>query len=106
MARDVVAGERPRPRKVEVIRKKVDVGEMDDGERSPLSALEMEAFIPEGLDKESHVVVEEGVDVKEVAVEEKKEVAVDVKKEEKPLKKVVREKEEEKEVVVWQDAEK
>ncbi|TKA48832.1 hypothetical protein B0A55_12868, partial [Friedmanniomyces simplex] len=42
----------------EVVRKKIFKDEMDDGERSPLSDLETEPFIPEGLDKDSHVVVD------------------------------------------------
>ncbi|TKA69120.1 hypothetical protein B0A55_08873 [Friedmanniomyces simplex] len=42
----------------EVVRKKVFTDEMDDGQRSPLSDLETEPFIPEGLDKDSHVVVD------------------------------------------------
>lgn len=46
-------------KKTEIVRKKVIVDEMDDGQRSPLSDLETESFIPEGLDKESHVVVDE-----------------------------------------------
>ena len=44
--------------KTEVARKKVFVDEMDDGERSPLSDLEPEPFFPEGLDKDSHVVID------------------------------------------------
>ena len=45
-------------KKAEVIRRKiVSPDDMDDGERSPLSDLETEDFIPEGLDKESHIIV-------------------------------------------------
>ncbi|SMR57058.1 unnamed protein product [Zymoseptoria tritici ST99CH_1E4] len=105
MVREVAATGERRTRKVEIVRQKVDVGEMDDGERSPLSALETEAFIPDGLDKESHVVVEEGVDVverKEVVEENKVEEQKDV----KSLKKAKRALEEESEVLVWQDDEK
>lgn len=47
-----------RVKKVDIIRKKVVVDDMDDGQRSPLSDLETEYFIPEGLDKDSHVVVD------------------------------------------------
>ncbi|KAK5120867.1 hypothetical protein LTR85_005934 [Meristemomyces frigidus] len=59
--------------RVEIVRKKVVQEEMDDGERSPLSDLETEAFIPEGLNKDSYVMVlptpekvVAGLDVKEL----------------------------------------
>ena len=45
-------------RKTEIVRKKVHSDEMDDGERSPLSDLETESFFSEGLDKDSHVLVD------------------------------------------------
>lgn len=68
---DAPTASRPAPKhikKTEIVRKKVFVDEMDDGERSPLSALEMDPFIPEGLDKDSHVVVDDvpKTDVKEL----------------------------------------
>ena len=44
-------------KKIDIIRKKVVTDEMDDGQRSPLSDLETEFFVPEGLDKDSHVVI-------------------------------------------------
>lgn len=59
---DAPTASRPAPKqikKTEIIRKKLVVDEMDDGERSPLSDLETDTFIPEGLDKDSHVVVDE-----------------------------------------------
>jgi hypothetical protein len=47
-----------RIKKSEIVRKKVvKEDEMDDGQRSPLSDLETEEFIPDGLTKESHVIV-------------------------------------------------
>jgi len=49
-------------KKSDIIRKKVVVEEMDDGLRSPLSDLETDPFIPEGLDKDSHVVVDESLE--------------------------------------------
>jgi hypothetical protein len=46
-------------KKADIIRRKIVLpDDMDDGERSPLSDLETDPFIPEGLDKESHVVVD------------------------------------------------
>lgn len=45
-----------RVKKTEFIRRKI--AEMDDGERSPLSDLETDEFIPEGLAKDAHVVVD------------------------------------------------
>ncbi|KAK3707784.1 hypothetical protein LTR37_011961 [Vermiconidia calcicola] len=45
-------------KKTDIIRRKVASDEMDDGERSPLSDLETDPFIPEGLDKDSHVIVD------------------------------------------------
>ena len=45
-----------RVKKTEFVRRKIT--EMDDGERSPLSDLETDEFIPEGLTKDAHVVVE------------------------------------------------
>lgn len=99
-----------RVKKNELIRKKADVDEMDDGERSPLSSLETEHFIPEGLDKDSHVVIEEGAEraagVKEFtapmpfpAVEKKAEVV-----EEKVTAPVEKDASKD-EVVVWEDKE-
>lgn len=57
-------------KKADIIRRKVVVDDMDDGSRSPLSDLETETFIPEGLHKDSHVVVDE------VAEEAEKAAAV------------------------------
>lgn len=45
-----------RVKKTEFIRRKIT--EMDDGERSPLSDLETDEFIPEGLTKDAHVVLD------------------------------------------------
>lgn len=45
-----------RVKKTEFIRRKIT--EMDDGERSPLSDLETDEFIPEGLSKDAHIVVD------------------------------------------------
>lgn len=48
----------PAPQRVkntEIIRRKTT--EMDDGERSPLSDLETDDFVPEGLAKDAHVLV-------------------------------------------------
>lgn len=59
---DAPTASQPAPRqitKTEIIRKKVVTDEMDDGQRSPLSSLETDPFFPEGLDKDSHVVVDE-----------------------------------------------
>lgn len=59
---DAPTASQPAPKhikKTEIVRKKLIIDEMDDGERSPLSDLETETFIPEGLDKDSHVVVDE-----------------------------------------------
>ena len=44
-------------KKSELIRQKIVTDAMDDGQRSPLSDLETDPFIPEGLDKDSHIVV-------------------------------------------------
>jgi hypothetical protein len=45
-------------KKADIIRRKIVLpDDMDDGQRSPLSDLETDPFIPEGLDKESHIVV-------------------------------------------------
>lgn len=45
-------------KKADIIRRKIILpDDMDDGQRSPLSDLETDPFIPEGLDKESHIVV-------------------------------------------------
>jgi hypothetical protein len=45
-----------RTKKNEFIRRKI--AEMDDGERSPLSDLETDEFIPQGLEKDSHVIID------------------------------------------------
>ncbi|KAK3679899.1 hypothetical protein LTR78_000276 [Recurvomyces mirabilis] len=45
-------------KKTGIIRRKIVGDDMDDGERSPLSELETDPFFPEGLDKESHVIVD------------------------------------------------
>jgi len=47
-----------RVKKTELVRKKIVTEDMDDGERSPLSDLETDPFIPEGLDKDAHVIVD------------------------------------------------
>ena len=44
-------------KKADIIRRKVVTDAMDDGQRSPLSDLETDDFVPEGLDKESFVTV-------------------------------------------------
>ena len=45
-------------KKADIIRRKIVLpDDMDDGQRSPLSDLETDPFIPEGLDKESHIIV-------------------------------------------------
>jgi hypothetical protein len=44
-----------RVKKSELIRRKIV--EMDDGERSPLSDLDTDEFIPEGLTKDAHIVL-------------------------------------------------
>lgn len=46
-----------RVKKTEIIRRKIV--EMDDGKRSPLSDLETDEFIPEGLTKDAHIVLDE-----------------------------------------------
>lgn len=45
-----------RVKKTEIIRRKIT--EMDDGERSPLSDLDTDEFVPEGLSKDAHVIVD------------------------------------------------
>jgi hypothetical protein len=45
-----------RTKKTDFIRRKI--AEMDDGERSPLSDLETDEFIPEGLEKDSQVIID------------------------------------------------
>ena len=45
-----------RVKKTEIIRRKIT--EMDDGERSPLSDLDTDEFVPEGLTKDAHVIVD------------------------------------------------
>ncbi|KAK5735357.1 hypothetical protein LTR17_008209 [Elasticomyces elasticus] len=42
----------------EIVRKKILKDEMDDGDRSPLSDLETDPFFPEGLNKNSYVLVD------------------------------------------------
>lgn len=45
-------------KKSEIIRQKIIAADdMDDGQRSPLSDLETDPFIPEGLAKDSHIIV-------------------------------------------------
>ncbi|CAK1366546.1 unnamed protein product [Cercospora beticola] len=62
------ASSSPRVASTEIVRKKVLAkDEMDDGSRSPLSDLETEGFFPEGLSKESFVVVDEEKTVAVVA---------------------------------------
>ena len=61
-SRQAVAASEPalsaptRVKKTEIIRRKIV--EMDDGERSPLSDLDTDEFVPEGLTKDAHVVVD------------------------------------------------
>jgi hypothetical protein len=43
-------------KKTELVRRKIT--EMDDGERSPLSDLDTDEFVPEGLTKDAHVIVD------------------------------------------------
>nr|OQO29024.1 hypothetical protein B0A51_04328 [Rachicladosporium sp. CCFEE 5018] len=57
-----------RVKKAEIVRRKI--AEMDDGERTPLSDLETEPFIPEGLEKDSHVVVDAVVEQPKLKVED------------------------------------
>jgi hypothetical protein len=45
-----------RVKKTDLVRRKVT--EMDDGERSPLSDLDTDEFVPEGLTRDAHVVVD------------------------------------------------
>jgi hypothetical protein len=45
-----------RVKKTEIVRRKIT--EMDDGERSPLSDLDTDEFVPEGLTKDAHVIVD------------------------------------------------
>jgi hypothetical protein len=45
-----------RVKKTELVRRKIT--EMDDGERSPLSDLDTDEFVPEGLTKDAHVIVD------------------------------------------------
>lgn len=45
-----------RVKKGDILRRKVETDKMDDGERSPLSDLETDDFIPEGLDKDAHII--------------------------------------------------
>lgn len=55
-------------KKTDIIRKKTAVNDMDDGSRSPLSDLETESFIPEGLTKDAHVIVDEVAEAEEKSV--------------------------------------
>ena len=97
--------------KKDIMRKKVAKDEMDDGSRSPLSDLETEDFYPEGLTKDSFVVVDElaaaaaapvaFIDVKDMFPAAKKEVAEEITTCEKD-EVVSCEKDE---IVVWQDKE-
>ena len=46
-------------KKADIIRKKIiKIDDMDDDQRSPLSDLETDEFIPEGLDRASHIIVD------------------------------------------------
>jgi len=45
-----------RVKKTEIVRRKIT--EMDDGGRSPLSDLDTDEFVPEGLTKDAHVIVD------------------------------------------------
>jgi hypothetical protein len=45
-----------RVKKTEIVRRKIT--EMDDGERSPLSDLDTDEFVPEGLTNDAHVIVD------------------------------------------------
>lgn len=55
---DAVVAAPARVKKADIVRKKVVAEEMDDGQRSPLASLETEPFIPEGLEKDAHVIVD------------------------------------------------
>ncbi|OQO15119.1 hypothetical protein B0A48_00501 [Cryoendolithus antarcticus] len=57
-----------RVKKADIVRRKIV--EMDDGERTPLSDLETEPFLPEGLEKDSHVVVDAVVEQTKLKVED------------------------------------
>lgn len=60
-SRSVVEGIVAAPRhvkKTDIVRRKVVTDDMDDGQRSPLSDLETDPFVPEGLDKDAHVIVD------------------------------------------------
>ncbi|EME43381.1 hypothetical protein DOTSEDRAFT_72701 [Dothistroma septosporum NZE10] len=57
-------------KKTELVRRKIVVDEMDDGARSPLSDLETDPFFPEGLHKDSHIVMD-GVEEKEMKLDVK-----------------------------------
>lgn len=110
-----------RVKKSELIRRKADVDEMDDGERSPLSSLETQHFIPEGLDKDSHVVIEEGLErsyevkafstpvsfdeMTKAGAIQQQEKKIDVVKQEKKVSTVTAKAESKEEVVVWEDKE-
>ncbi len=58
-AGEATVGAPARVKKADIVRTKiVAVDAMDDGQRTPLSDLETDPFIPLGLDKDSHVVVD------------------------------------------------
>ena len=97
-------------KKTELIRRKVVVDEMDDGARSPLSDLETDPFFPEGLHKDSHVVVD-GVEEKEVKLDVKALYAAPVEKdaaEKAPstMPVVTAEGDVKGEIIVWEDVSK
>ncbi|KAK4622440.1 uncharacterized protein CLAFUR5_07525 [Fulvia fulva] len=94
-------------KKTELIRKKIVVDEMDDGARSPLSDLETDPFFPEGMNKDSHVVVD-GVEGKGVKLDVKALYAAPVVEEKAPstMPVVDAEGDIKGEIIVWEESEK
>ena len=74
---------------------------MDDGERSPLCSLETDPFFPEGLDKDSHVVVDE---VQKAEAKELFTAPVPFTAGEKKSSSVVVDSKGDGEIIVWEDA--
>ncbi|USW51675.1 hypothetical protein Slin15195_G049940 [Septoria linicola] len=88
----------------EIVRKKVVVEEMDDGARSPLSEIEAESFIPEGVKEGDYVVVDDSVEEVVKAVKKDEVVKGEVVKEEEVVKEVLPAVENKAgEIVVWED---
>lgn len=102
---DVAAAAQRLVTKAEIVRKKVASDDMDDGARSPLDDLETEAFIPEGLSKDSVIMVD-GVASAKLDVGES--FAVPVAPTAAPMKKQTNKKRTadafEVEIVVWEDS--